>query len=376
MHRMPATLILAFSALLLFSPAASAAEPGTGAVRGAISDSSGGALPGVTVVATSAEGRVLGSAVSDGAGAYQIDALPAAEVRLTFQLDGFVTAAQSVAVRSGLIATLQNRLEVAPVSETVEVVGQAPELASARVALAPPAPIVAPLPAHDAESVCGPAKPDPISESFGTLKARRVEGGRELYTKDDEVLIDGGTLDGIEVGQNLVVRRHFLVTDAKGTASKGEHTAGVVQIIAADDHVSSAVVVYACDEMRKGDFLAPFRPEPKRTPEPAGVPAFGDAAKILFADAGQTLGAPGRLMVIDRGVEHGIRVGQRLTLFRRQLRDASKPSVVGDAVVVATRGDSATIRVERVIDAIAAGDWVAPQRPLNAVATAAAGSKD
>ena len=35
--------------------------------------------------------------------------------------------------------------------------------------------------------------------------------------------------------------------------------------------------------------------------------------------------------------------------------------VVGDAVVVAVRGDSATIRVERASDAIVFGDLVAPQ---------------
>jgi hypothetical protein len=66
-------------------------------------------------------------------------------------------------------------------------------------------------------------------------------------------------------------------------------------------------------------------------------------------------------MVIDRGIEHGVRVGQRLTLFRR--RRARSPEIVGDAIVVAIRNDSATIRVERVNDTISAGDLVAPQIP-------------
>jgi hypothetical protein len=353
-----------------------AAQAADGAIRGTVADSSGGALPGVTVVATSIEGTVLGTTVTDGTGAYEISAVPAVEARVTFHLDGFVTAAEAVTVRAGFVATIQKQLEVAPISETVEVVGQAPGLSPARTVLAPPTPVIAPLPLHDPESVCGPAKPDPIPQTLGTIRSRRLEGGRELYTKDDEVLIDGGTLDGLEVGQNLAVRRYFLVVDAKGAAMKGEHTAGVLQVVAAEDHVSSAVVVYACDEMRKGDFLAPFRPEPKRAADSVGFPAFGDAAKILFADSGQTLGAPGRLMVIDRGVEHGIRAGQRLTLFRRRLHDAAKPSVVGEAVVVATRGDSATIRVEAVTDAISSGDWAAPQRSSNATASRAGSNAD
>jgi hypothetical protein len=119
-------------------------------------------------------------------------------------------------------------------------------------------------------------------------------------------------------------------------------------------------VIYACDELMRGDLLAPFNPEPIRTPEPFGVPAYDNAARILFGDLGQTLGVPRRLMVIDRGRDNGLQAGQRLTLFRRQRSGA--PSIVGDAVVVAVRIDSATIRVERVVDAIRLGDWAAPQR--------------
>jgi len=119
--------------------------------------------------------------------------------------------------------------------------------------------------------------------------------------------------------------------------------------------------VYACDEMMSGDVLAAFAPEPVRTPDTAGPPAFDEAARILFADAGQLIGTAHRLMVIDRGVDHAIHAGQRLTLFHRERRGAS-PVVVGDAVVVAVRADSATIRVEHATDVIAFGDWAAPQR--------------
>jgi hypothetical protein len=65
-------------------------------------------------------------------------------------------------------------------------------------------------------------------------------------------------------------------------------------------------------------------------------------------------------MVIDRGFNRGTRVGQRFTLFRRG-RGSNRHEIVGDAIVVAVRIDSATIRIDRVTDAISAGDWVAPQ---------------
>jgi hypothetical protein len=202
-----------------------------------------------------------------------------------------------------------------------------------------------------------------VAESLGTIRSERYVAKGGLYTSGVEVIIDGGTLSGLEVGQNLVVRHYFRVKGLDGPDATGEHSAGLVQIVAASERSSIAVVVYACDELRKGDFLASFKPEPIRPPDPRGTPDYRDAARILFADEGQILGAPRRLMVIDRGSERGVRVGQRLTLFRRKGRGGAKPEVVGDAIVVAVRTDSATIRVERVNDAISSGDWAAPEDP-------------
>ena len=196
---------------------------------------------------------------------------------------------------------------------------------------------------------------------------------RVLYTKGDELLIDGGTLNGLAVGRNLVVGRYYEVGRARGSAAPvmGEHIAGLLQIVEADERSSMAVVVYACDELMKGDFLATFVPQPVRTPDPAGPPLYEDAARILFGDIGQTMGSPRRLMVIDQGSDQGIRPGHRLTLFHQE---GDRISIVGDAVVTAVRSDSATIRVERVTDIIAFGDWAAPQHRPSASPSAASAS--
>jgi hypothetical protein len=354
------TIVTAILALLVTCPPASSSEARHGSVRGAVHDSSGAVLPGVNVVATSDAGEVVATAVTDEAGAYVLNALPEGPVRLTFQLEGFSSAVVGVPVQAGRESVVEERLELAPLTETVMVYGRAPA-DSPPAPLVPPAPEVIPLPVHDRESICGPAKRGATSDSFGTIRSHRYEGERELYVKDDQLVIDGGTLNGLEVGQNVVVRRFYRVNGA-GSDATGEHTAGVLQIQDADERVSKAVVVNACDELMKGDFLASFNPEPVRAPDPVGMPEFEDAARILFADAGQMMGVPRRMMVIDRGTEAGIRVGQRLTLFRRQPRSARPPAVIGDAVVVAIRTNSATIRVERASDAVAFGDWAAPQR--------------
>ena len=336
-------------------------QPAQGVVRGEVIDSSGGVLPGVTVVATATGGRLLATAVTDGSGRYVFRALPAGPITLTFQLEGFASVAVALAVRPGAESRVVERLELASFSETVVVHAPAAVDPPSRFVLPPqPPPVVRPVPAHDRDSICGPAKPGALPESLGTIRSRRDETQGGLYTTGAELVIDRGLHDGLEVGRNLVVRRYYRVRGAASADSVGEHSAGLLQIVAAGEGSSVAVVVYACDELRKGDFLASFKPEPIRDPDPLGTPAYYDAARILFADDGQTLGAPRRLMVIDRGTEHGTHVGQRFTLFR-QGRGPAKHDVVGDAIVVAVRTDSATIRLDRVIDAISAGDWAAPQ---------------
>jgi hypothetical protein len=318
-------------------------------------------LPGVIVVVTATGGRLLATTVTDGTGGYAFPALPAGPVTLTFQLEGFASATVALAVQSGAESRVVERLELAHFSETVVVHGPPPVDTPSRFVPPPaPPPVVRPVAAHDRDSVCGPAKPGALPESLGTIRSGSDASQRGLYATGTELVIDGGLNDGLEVGRNLVVRRYYRVRGETRGDAVGEHSAGLLQIVAAGERSSVAIVVYACDELRKGDFLASFKPEPIRNPDPSGTPAYHDAARILFADENQTLGAPRRLMVIDQGSEHGTRVGQRFTLFR-QGHGPAKRDVVGDAVVVAVRTDSATIRVDRVTDAISAGDWAAPQ---------------
>jgi hypothetical protein len=365
MRPLSRTLTVTLLVLLAVCSAGAAIAAAEGRVHGVVADESGGVLPGVTVVATSADGRILASNVTDEVGRYVFAALPAASIRLTFQLEGFSTAVVDVAVSPDVDSPVATqRLMLAPRSETVVVHGKAPvdvPPSPPRPPVPPPPPpVVIPVPDHDRDSICGPAKASFSAESFGSIRSRRYAGENALYATGDELFVDGGRVNGLEVGQNVVARRTYRVSgDPHGATA--EHTAGVLQIVAVGERASVAVVIYACDELMRGDRLAPFTPEPLRAPEPGGMPAYDHAARILFADAGQLIGAPRRLMVIDRGTDNRIRVGQRLTLFR-PARHGGAPSIVGDAVVVAVRVDSATIRIERASDAISLGDWAAPQQ--------------
>jgi hypothetical protein len=181
-----------------------------------------------------------------------------------------------------------------------------------------------------------------------------------MYSRGELLLISGGLAQGLEVGRNLTVIRYFH-TERGGRPTIGEHTAGVIQIVAATQDSARAIVVHTCNEMRPGDLLAAFMPLPLTRAVAGGAPAYDQAAKILHGDAGTLLGAPGRMMVIDQGAEQGLYSGQRVTIFRREAHNPA-PAVLGEAVVIAVNGRSATIRIERATDAISAGDLAAPQR--------------
>jgi hypothetical protein len=229
--------------------------------------------------------------------------------------------------------------------------------------------VLQPVPEHDPSAVCGPAKAEGIVQSPGTVRSRRDEVAQRLFGGDEELLIDGGAVTGMRVGQNFIVRRRYptALLDRKGKVVMGEHSSGLVQIVAVENEVATAIVVYACDEMMSGDYLVRFDAEPPIPPDPIGAPEFDTAARILFADAGQSLGATNRMLVIDRGARDGVRPGQRFTLFRRSRFGHTKPVVVGQAVVVTARRESATIRVEQATDVVffgADGDWAAPQGPM------------
>jgi hypothetical protein len=343
-----------------------------GRIRGTVVDQSAGVLPGVTVVAA-VEGRMLGAAVTGAAGEFLFEGLPAGAIDLSFRLDGFedsrttVTLVPPGAGAEWSASSLVHRMALLGLTESVTVRGDPPPPPPR------PRPVVAPVPVHEQGAVCGPARAEGTVPSLGTIRSRRDDESKVLFGAGDELLIDGGAISGLTVGQNFVVRRRYPTALRYGRNRSlvvmGEHSSGLLQIVSVEDQVSTAVVVYACDEMTRGDYLAPFEPVPVLQPEPVGTPAFDQAAMILFADAGQPLGVTGRMLVIDRGSRKNVRPGQRFTFFRRsRFRDA-RPIVVGEGVVVSVRADSATVRVDHATDAIffgENGDWAAPHVPPRA----------
>jgi hypothetical protein len=355
-------LFPAFSALSV--DAFASAQPADGRLTGRVSDTSAAALPGVTVTIRSEVLRQPVILVTDDVGRYNSPPLPAGRYDVDFELGGFEPQKrEAIEVRAGEVVVLDRQLVVAAVTENVEVVATAPPPPAPFPKFeAPPAPKITPIPKEALASVCGPGQADATDMSVGKIIGHRDEESRTVFGARDILLLDIGADFGAAVGQNYVVRRRFRTGDKTAPlkdATFGDQTAALVQVVEAHPATSVAVVVYTCGELFAGDSIEPFDPLPLLSAQASGAPQFDDPARVILGDHGFSMGAPKQLMVIDRGTAQGTMRGQRLTIFRRLQGERGPVSRIADAVVIAVRENSATIRIERASDAVSIGDLAA-----------------
>jgi hypothetical protein len=118
--------VLASLAILLGAPLAQAQT--TGSITGIVSDASGAVLPGATV--TLSGERLIGgpqTQVSDTSGAYRFDRLVPGNYNVKFELQGFRNVEQpNVRISAAFVATINAKMEVGSVSETITVTGESP----------------------------------------------------------------------------------------------------------------------------------------------------------------------------------------------------------------------------------------------------------
>jgi len=119
---------LGFASFLLIAAVVSAQDATTGAIVGLVRDSSGGALPGVTVEVTSpALIERSRSVVTDDQGRYRVTALRPGTYAVTFTLQGFSSfKREGITVQTSAASTVNADLAVGAVSETITVSGEAP----------------------------------------------------------------------------------------------------------------------------------------------------------------------------------------------------------------------------------------------------------
>ncbi len=120
-----AKLVCIAALAVLVVPAASFAQS---AIAGAVTDATGGVLPGVTVEAAS-DALIEGTriTVSDGNGRYRIEDLRPGTYKVTFTLPGFNTfVREGVVLEANFTAPINAQLRVGGVQETITVSGATP----------------------------------------------------------------------------------------------------------------------------------------------------------------------------------------------------------------------------------------------------------
>ena len=97
-------------------------------IAGAVRDSSGAVLPGVTVEAASPVLiEKIRTAITDGTGRFRIEDLRPGNYTVTFTLPGFVTVRQEGLIVSGTaVTTVNGEMRVGGVAETITVTGETP----------------------------------------------------------------------------------------------------------------------------------------------------------------------------------------------------------------------------------------------------------
>jgi hypothetical protein len=186
--------------------------------------------------------------------------------------------------------------------------------------------------------------------------------GKKLFGTGEAVIISGGSAQGIRVGQEYFVRR--VVPDKfalplAGFLPVSIHTAAWLRIVDVEHDMAIATISAACDGVLEGDYLEPFVLPVAPIIGSPGEPDYATAGVLVLGDERRQIGGAGSMMVLDRGTDHGVRPGQRATIFRKTLDGAGPVVRIAEAAAVIVRQDTSVIRIESSRDAVYVGDRVA-----------------
>jgi hypothetical protein len=133
----PRAMVFALGCVLACASASGAQQTvDVASISGRVTDSTGGALPGVAISATNVDTNVSASSFTDAEGRFRFPYLRVGTYRLVAALGGFRDAERTLAVTIGAAYEIPLTLEVAGLQSTVNVSAEAPVLEAARSQIA------------------------------------------------------------------------------------------------------------------------------------------------------------------------------------------------------------------------------------------------
>ena len=107
---------------LCLLPLAAGAQTTLGRLAGTVLDSSGGVLPGATVILTNVQTNQTEDTVTNELGSFLFPQIPAGTYKVVIELSGFKTSTYTqVIINVGQEYSLTAKLEIGQLAETVEV---------------------------------------------------------------------------------------------------------------------------------------------------------------------------------------------------------------------------------------------------------------
>jgi len=213
-----------------------------------------------------------------------------------------------------------------------------------------------------------------------TLTSNKRED-RQFLGEGEPIYMNGGVEQGVKVGDRFLIlktiSRHVMhPTIAKKKMGDIVQQVGVVRVITAQSKGSVAVIERSLDAVEVGDHLVRFT-EPANIPtqlrtdisEPVKIAA--NAAIVVYARDGKLHSAGGDMIIIDKGTNDGLKVGEVLLVVRTRVfpvgydNQKNPPTetttyYLGQALVVRTDAQTASCRVLRSIEEIRSEDTVTP----------------
>lgn len=229
-----------------------------------------------------------------------------------------------------------------------------------------PAQELAPVarPALLEQMACAPSG-HPVPPLAGLLVLGGYVQGRMMFGPGDAVIINAGTIQGLQRGQQFFVRRP--IRDASKKQPKvgalyGVHTAGWLTVVDVKDSMAVGQVTHACDGILEGDFLEPYVAPVMPMAALTGAADYQHPGQIMMADERRQTGFAGLVMLMNLGSEHDVRAGQLLTIYRETLGGQGPIVDVGRATVLSVTGQSSLVRIDSSRQAVYVGDLVAIHR--------------
>jgi hypothetical protein len=214
------------------------------------------------------------------------------------------------------------------------------------------------------------------SQGAFTITSNKRED-RQYLGEGETVYINGGTEQGVKAGDRFLILKtitkklpHPLI--AKKNLGDVVQQAGLVRVIAAQSKGSVAVIERCLDSVEVGDHLVRFT-EPANLPlqlradtaEPVKIEA--NPGVVVFVRDAKLHSAAGDMIIVDRGSNDGVKVGDILLATRVRTfpvgsgGEKTPPTesfahYLGQALVVHTDAQSATCRVLRTNEELRGGD--------------------